>query len=365
MKIRKIINLTGILMMLALMISGCSKQEPVFDFIEKPVPGPPPPPPLSNDLKNVTFRYNGAELKTSMIAQRTFDPSIIDPPSHRYCNSFELAVRLDDNSDRSGYQKLQVQFPLNEKGEPVPGNYTIKNNVVTAGGDINIRYTKGNTSDVFPNANFHTGKDNFDFNMELRLEVFDTATHEVAGFIDELSIQDKSTPSKRITFKDLGFTLNYNHMEIYFNDTLIFEGTTDENSTWYTGNGLSTLYAASLKAPFSVAAMAFNIAEFQGAGAYTYVTNTDDLSYGPTARISMNEYSGVGEVDGYVSPAIFPEAEHTITVETYIENVLIKGKLSADKARLWGNNTGGYYPSDLITTRPAFKLTGSFFQRQL
>ncbi|RPD39880.1 hypothetical protein [Chitinophaga barathri] len=365
MKTNKVIKLAGILMILALIIGGCAKQEPVFDFIEKPVPGPPPPPPLSNDLKNVTFNYNGTELKTSMIAQRTFDPYGAPSAFHRYRTGFELVVRLDDNNNRDSYQKLQVQFPLNEKGEPVPGKYTITNNAVMEGGDVNIKYTKGNTSDVFPDANFSTGKDNFIFDMALRLEVFDTATHVVAGYIDDLSIRNKINPAKRTTFKGLGFTLTYNHMEIYLNDTLSFEGTTDANSTWYFGNAVAMLNGASSASPFIMSAMAFNITEFTGVGSYAYKTNTDDLSYGPNANITINEGSGIGELDGYISPAIFPVDDHTITVETYIENVLIKGTLSAAKAQLWGNNTGGYYPSDIIVTRPPFKLTGSFFQRQL
>ncbi|MRG44106.1 hypothetical protein GFS24_03225 [Chitinophaga sp. SYP-B3965] len=365
MKTTKIINLAGILMALAIIISGCYKQEPVFNFIEKPVPGPPPPPPLSNDLKNVTLNYNGAVLKTSMIAQRTFDPYSAPSAFHRYRTGFELALRLDDNNNIELYQKLQVQIPINEKGEPVPGKYTIKNNVVTEGGDMNIKYTKGIYSDVFPDANFKTGKDKFIFDMALRLEVFDTATHEVAGYIDELIIQDKSNLARKVIFKDLGFTLNYNHMEIFLNDTLAFEGATDANSMWYYGNGLATLNGASSASPFIMASMSFNITEFTGVGSYTYKTNTDDLSYGPSANISMNEGTGIGDVDGYLSPAIFPVDDHTIKVETYIENVLIKGTLSAAKAQLWGNNTGGYYPSDLIATRPPFKLTGSFFQRQL
>jgi hypothetical protein len=361
MKIFKTLKFANALLLLVTAFSACQKQESLFEFTEQPVPIPPPPA-RSDDLKNVQFTYNGTVLKTSMIAQRTFDPYVENPPSGRFCNGFEFTVRLDDNA--YDFQKLQVRLPLNDKGEPLPGDYMIENNTVTEGGDINVVFTKSSSSTVFPSANYSREKDKFNFSLKMRLVTFNSATHEVAGFIDALSIEDKGDAAKKINLKDLGFTLVYDHFEIYLDDIFAFEGTSDGGSFWYTGSGNVNLFSCSSKAPFNMASGGFVITDFKGPGKYESEI-IDDPDYGPVSAFKINEGTGMGTIGDFTSPAIIPAAVHEINVETFLENVLIKGTFSAPEAKLWGNNSGGYYPNTLIPGKPAYKLSGSFFQRQL
>ncbi|MDR6785557.1 hypothetical protein ABIE26_004267 [Pedobacter africanus] len=359
------IRLLYICLTLLIAFSSCRKQEDLFEFVEQPAPVPPPPPPLSNDQKNVKFKYNGAEKESSMSARRTFIDVYSGTPSAtaHYRKGFEFIVRLDD--DLYDYSTLRVSLPLDENGNPKPGTYSIQNNEATEGNGTDIAYRAASASTTFPNTRYSTQKDKFIFNLSLRLEKFDPLTHEVAGVIDELSIQDKTESSKRISLSDLGFNLVYDHFEIYLNDVFTYEGSTDPNgsSFWYTGNGTSNLYLTSGTAPFDGATALFNLADFKGIGNYSSET-TLDPDYGPTSALMISDGSGVAMIDEYAVPLINPSTTE-IKVETFVENVLIRGSFTANEAKLWGNNSGGYYPNTLIPGKPVYKISGSFFQRQL
>lgn len=364
MKIFKNIGLLHICLMLLIAFSSCRKQEDLFQFIEQPAPLPPPPPPLSNDQKNVKFSYNGAEKESSMSARRIFiNSSETSSPTTHYRKGFEFIIRLDD--DLYDYSNFRISLPLDEKGDPKPGIYTIQNNEITAGKVTDISFRAATANTAFPSTRYSTQKDKFTFNLSFRLEKFDPLTHEVSGVIDVLNIQDKTEGSKKISLSNLGFTLVYDHFEIYLNDIFTYEGSTDPNgsSFWYTGNGVSTLFRTVATAPFDGATVVFNLADFKGLGSYASETILDP-DYGPTSALMISDGSGTAMIGDYAIPMINPISTE-IKVETYVENVLIRGSFTGNEARLWGNNSGGYYSNTLIPDKPVYKITGSFFQRQL
>lgn len=365
MKTFNIIRSAHIFLVFAVVFSSCQKQEELYQFVEQPAPVPPPPPPLSNDQKNVKFTYNGAEKESSMSARRTFIDIYSETPSPKayYRKGFEFIIRLDN--DPYDYSSLKINIPLNENGDPEPGTYHIKDSEIVEGAGTDIGYRPASNNTVLPNLRYSTEKDKFTFNLILRLEKFDPVTHEVAGVIDELSIQDKTEISKKISLANLGFTLVYDHFEIYMNDTFTYEGSTDPNgsSFWYTGSGISNLYRTSALAPFDGAAVSFNLTDFKGEGDYPSETVIDP-DYGPLSSLTISDGTGIAVIGDFTTLLINP-ATTEIKIETFLENVLIRGSFSAYEARLWGNNSGGYYPNTLIPEKPAYKLSGSFFQRQL
>jgi len=228
----------ALLLMAAIAFNSCQKQESVFQFKEKvkppppppPLP-PPPPPPLSEDLKNIELVYNGTPLKTSIVARKTFSDT--KQASGSYADGFELVIRLDNNTAESGFQQLQIKLPINEKGQVVKGNYIIQNNEVVEGGNMTLIYAKGTFTNVFPDASYPANKDKFNFNLSLRVEDFNATEHKLSGVIDSLKISDATNPEKSITMKEAGFNFYYDFLELYLNDQLMYETTTNPYSLWY------------------------------------------------------------------------------------------------------------------------------------
>lgn len=357
----------SILFLLSMVISACQKDENLFAFKEQPYPLPPPPPPLSNDLKNVKFTYNGSIKETSMSARRTFINDFSETPSPEtfYRKGFELIVRLDD--DPYDYTKLRVILPINEKADPKLGTYRITDNNADGIPNLDISYTPAGTNTSFPRARYSTDKGKFNFNMTIRIEKFDPITHEIAGYIDELLIVDKANPSKNISVKELGFTLVFDHFEVYLDGALAYEGTTDPdgNSLWFLGYVNSKLFATSKKPIFDIGNITFNIPDFKGLGNYDQNGEYDATFNQVINCIIFNENSGTATVDGYSFPTFYTMGPNQIKVDTWLENVLIRGSIDAQTTQIWGNNNGGWAADTPIPNRPNYKLTGYFFQRQL
>lgn len=364
MKFINLIKYTGILFAIGFLITGCQKNENLFAFVEQPYPHPPPPPPLSNDLKNVKFTYNGAVKETSMSARRTFINTQPSPVTF-YRKGFELIVRLDD--DPYNYTQLRVMLPIDEKADPKPGTYRISDNNANGTNSLDISYTPASTNTTFPRLQYSRDKDKFNFNLTIRIEKFDPVTHEIAGYIDELNIVDKNSPAKNIFLKELGFTLVYDHFEVYLNDTLAYEGTTDPegNSLWFLGYINAKLFSAGINPVFKMGDIAFNIPDFKGLGNYDQNGEYDALFNQMTGSIVLSENSGVETVDGFLLPTFYTLGLSQVKVDTWLENVLIRASITAETTQIWGNNSGGWTADTPIPNKPNYKLKGYFFQRQL
>ncbi|MGN7722711.1 hypothetical protein [Chitinophaga sp. 22620] len=217
--------------------SACRKQEALFNFIEraeKPQQPKPPvvePPALSEDFKNVELVYNGDTIKTSMIGRKVFGET--KQPNGTYASEFELAMRLDNNSEIIGFQNLRIKLPLGDSGQVKTGKYIIENNEIKEGGLLDIKYIKGVFADVFEDAAFSTDKDRFSFSISMRIEGFNAVKHTIEGVIDSMTIYKLADTSKHITIRNAGFNFYFDFLEVYLNDTLTYETATTDYSMWY------------------------------------------------------------------------------------------------------------------------------------
>jgi hypothetical protein len=305
--------------------------------------------------------------ETSMSVRRIFIDETMETPSSEafYRKGFELIIRLDD--DLYDYTMLRVIIPVDEKANPKTGTYNIKDNLPEADIAADIIYTPASANTAFPSAKYSTGQDKFNFNMALRIENFDPVTHEIAGYIDELRIADKSNPSKNINLKELGFTLVFDHFEVYLDDVLAYEGTTDPygGSYWYTGSFNSKMFSTTSDPVFKFGMIAFNLIDFKGTGNYAQNGEYDAVFNTFNNGITMNELTGAEVVDGFSYPTFYTVGANEVKVDTWLENVLIRGSISGPTTQIWGNNAGGWYADTRIPGRPDYELKGYFFQRQL
>jgi hypothetical protein len=385
---KKIYNLPsiGLFMMAIILFVACQKQEALMTFPDKTKPPPPvtpppvDPPPLSEDRKNIQFLYNGAELNTSMIGRKYFGE--VKQPSGSYASGFDLIIRLDDNSEESGFQQLLIRLPLNASGQLEKGIYAIKDNQVTESGNIEIRYSKGMFTEVFPDAVFSVDQAKYNFNLSLRIEDFNITDHSIAGVIDSFRIGLAADTSKHISIKNAGFNFFYDYLELSVNDQLTYEATTNEYSYWFprvSGGeekflGLSgeKLYSLSETSPFKQGQLTFSLSfnELQE----TFIGETV-LPVTPWATdvfiLQSEEYL---ELDGKPVFGLLSAGNYQckftkspkIDVAGGMEISFDNGKLLMDEYYdyvadpVWGV----YYPQE-FKEAPSYKVKCTFYQKRL
>lgn len=384
---KKIFLLPSLVLMLMAMffLNACQKQEALITFPDKVKPPPtvnPPvePPPLSEDLKNVQFLFNDAELHTSMIARKSFGE--VKQPSGSYANGFDLVIRLDDNAEAYGYQQLQIRLPLNENGQLVKGTYTIKDNQVTEGGNIDVQYSKGIFTEVFPDAAFSTDKSSYNFNLSLRIEEYDNAEHSIAGVIDSLRINLIADTSRHITIKNAGFHFFYDFLELSIGDEIVYEAATNPYSIWFprTSGGEQKvisvsgekLYPFSQNAPFKPGQLIFGLefTELQET-----FTGTTELPVSPFLSnlflLRPEEYT---EINGKPLYGIIPSGNYTcrfakspkIDIAGGMEITFDNGKKLMDEYYDYEADpvSGVYHPQEFIEG-VEYKVKCAFYQKKL
>lgn len=311
-------------------------------------------------------------LQTSMIARKSFAAQA--QPSGRYCNGFEFLIRLDENNATSGFQLLSIKLPLNDHGELAAGNYVIKDNEVISPANaqhIDIDYKKGAFSDVFPDASYISGQDDFLFNLTLRIASVDSITHTVAGYIDSMSIKSRTDASRKITIKEAGINLNYNHMEIFNNGTLMFESVPQDLDEWYPTEqavlyGYLGIYSWELfpasaphvfeKAVFYCEWKSDYLIPYTGVGAYVFPTKTDDPLLGPGIKSPLFVTS-----DDWTK-SLIALSEAKVVINAVKDYIFINGNFEAEaKLVVYDDNYIPVFQPD----SPLYKLKGSFFQKKL
>ncbi|GEM_PF-6599268 len=354
-----------ILLFLSLaMLSSCQKQEELISFIPVDYPKAPPPPPLSNEKKNVKFQLNGGLKETSMSARRVFMNRYDDKPTEKgfYRKGFDLLVRLDD--DPYNFSTLQLSLPINEYGNPKLGKIIVTDNTIANKEVFDVAYRSSTMNTNFPNARLSKQADKFNFNVEMRIESFDSIKNEVSGVIESIVILEKTGQAKKLELKELGFTLVFDHMEVYLDNQLAYEGTTDDNSFWYTGLGTSHLFPMRKDIPIDDAVLSFGPIDPLKEGSTQEKESFLDEYYGVSGLFLISDYTGIAVVDGFAVPTLAPE-KVSVHVDNLIENVLIRANFTSEKSNVYGNNTEGYYPTTLIPSIKSKAFRGSFFQRGL
>lgn len=313
-----------------------------------------------------------------MVARKTFTEN--KQASGRYCDGMELVFRLDDNNATDGFQQLKVKLPLNSKGELEKGKYIIENNTVTEGGNIDIMYTKGMFTNVFDDADFSTGKDKFNFSMYLRMEEVDSATHRLAGVIDSLSITSKADTTKKITVKNAGFNLFFDHFELYLDDELAYEGATSPYDNWvpyiygsetndYISQVYPQLYATSDKVPFKNKAnvsLVFITPKIEGSVSKMMSPYPYDNSSTEFLLIFPNEPV---QIDGEDIAVIQPVGKYDAVIEKAEAMINVRASITTDSAKLVVqekyDDEGNRIPPAYLKSSPVYKVKISYTQKRL
>lgn len=313
-----------------------------------------------------------------MIGRKIFSDT--KQPNGLYSSGFELVIRLDDNAEEYGFQQLQIQLPLNDSGHVKKGRYSIENSVVKDGGLIDLIYTKGMFTDVFPDAAFNADKEKFNFNISIRIEEFDAINHSISGVIDSMKIYSIADTSKKIRIKNAGFNFYFDFLEVYLNDTLTYETATTAYSIWYPRNfggeeNISSvsgerLYPVVNNVPIKQGQVTFGFSFMEVLPVFQQETVLPLTPSSTTVfLIGSQEYVEIGSKPLYgITPVAGYQCRFInstqVNIAGGVEITTTSAKALLDEYYDYNVDPVAYYPQGFLAT-PEYKLKCAFYQRKL
>lgn len=245
---------------------------------------------------------------------------------------------------------------------------------------MDVIYTKGTFTNIFPDAAFSTDKDKFSFSISMRIENFNPVNHSIAGVIDSMKIYSIADTTKKITIKNAGFNFYFDFLELFLNDTLMYETATGPYSNWFPRNfggeeniaGVSgeRLYPTIKNPPFKMGQLSFGFSFIQVQEVFQRETILPLSSDGSNFSFRPEEYLEInGRPFAGISPGTTYECRFInstqIGIAGGVEVTTGNAKQLLDEYYDYVADpvSGVYHPQEFMNA-PNYKLRCMFYQRK-